>query len=227
MTMPDETATGNSIVLMGDPRVAAIPVSDNGEELTDVRDHGLRVSLFRADDAGDFAHVRAGLATRLLRAAAELPRGVHLLIIEGYRPPALQRRYFDNYLRSLRATAPASDEERLRMLTSRYVSPPGIAPHSAGAAIDLTLCADDGTQLDLGTPVNATPEQSAGACYTHHPSVDGEARRNRATLAEALGTAGFVNYPTEWWHWSYGDRYWAMTTGAPSAIYGTTPTGTK
>jgi D-alanyl-D-alanine dipeptidase len=205
MTMPDETATGNSsssIILMGDPRVTAIPVSDNSEELTDVRDHGLRVSPLRADDAGDFAHVRAGLAARLLRAAGELPRGVHLLLIEGYRPPALQRRYFDNYLRSLRTTTPESDDVQLRMLASRYVSPPEIAPHSAGAAIDLTLCTDDGTQLDLGTPVNATPEQSAGACYTHHPSVDGEARRNRATLAEALRTAGLVNYPTEWWHWS-------------------------
>jgi zinc D-Ala-D-Ala dipeptidase len=29
-----------------------------------------------------------------------------------------------------------------------------------------------------------------------------------------------VNYPTEWWHWSYGDSYWALTTGAPAAIYG-------
>jgi zinc D-Ala-D-Ala dipeptidase len=220
MTMPDETATGNSIVLMGDPRVTAIPVSDNGEELTDVRGGGMRVSTFRADGTGDFAHVRAGLASRLLRASHELPRGVHLLIIEGYRPPALQRRYFDNYLRSLREASPGIDEKQLRMLTSRYVSPPEIAPHSAGAAIDLTLCADDGTELDLGTPVNATPEQSAGACYTQHPSVGGEARRNRVTLAQALRTAGFVNYPTERWHWSYGDRYWAMTTGAPSAIYG-------
>jgi D-ala-D-ala dipeptidase len=87
-------------------------------------------------------------------------------------------------------------------------------------AIDLTLCAADGTEFDLGTPVNATPEQSAGACYTDHPSVGGEARRNRATLAEALHGAGLVNYPTEWWHWSYGDRYWAMATGVPRAIYG-------
>jgi zinc D-Ala-D-Ala dipeptidase len=218
--MPDETATGNSIILMGDPRLTAIPVSDNGEELTDVRGHGLRVSTFRADGASDFAHVRAGLAARLLQATAELPRGVHLLLIEGYRPPALQRRYFESYLRSLRATAPDSNEERLRMLASRYVSPPEIAPHSAGAAIDLTLCAGDGTELDLGTPVNATPEQSAGACYTRRPSVGGEARRNRDTLARALRAAGLVNYPTEWWHWSYGDRYWAMATGAPSAIYG-------
>lgn len=220
MTIPGKTGTESSIVLMGDPGVAAIPVSDNGEELTDIRDHGLRVASSYADDAGDFAHVRAGLATRLLRAAEALPRGVQLLIIEGYRPPALQRRYFDDYLASLREASPGGDEERLRMLASRYVSPPEIAPHSAGAAIDLTLCADDGTELDLGTPVNANPEQSAGACYTHHPSVRGQARRNREILAEALGTAGLVNYPTEWWHWSCGDRYWAMATGASRAIYG-------
>lgn len=221
MTMPgDEAAAVDGIVLMGDPRVTAIPVIDNGEDLADVRGYGLRVSSFRADDAGDFAHVRAGLATRLLKAAEALPRGAHLLLIEGYRAPALQRRYFDGYLSSLRDASPGGDEEQLRMLTSRYVSPPEIAPHSAGAAIDLTLCAGDGTELDLGTPVNASPEQSAGACYTHHPSVGGEARRNRAVLAEALHGAGLVNYPTEWWHWSYGDRYWAMTTGAPRAIYG-------
>lgn len=32
--------------------------------------------------------------------------------------------------------------------------------------------------------------------------------------------AGFVNYPTEWWHWSHGDRYWAWSTRAPAARYG-------
>jgi D-alanyl-D-alanine dipeptidase len=220
VTMPDETTTGNGIILMGDPRVTAIPVSDNGEELTDVRDHGLRVSTFRADESGDFALVRDGLAARLLQAAELLPQGCRLLLIEGYRPPALQRRYFDDYRSSLREASPGSDEEHLRVLASRYVSPPEIAPHSAGAAIDLTLCSGDGTELDLGTAVNATPEQSAGACYTGHPSVTGEARRNRAALSEALRAAGLVNYPTEWWHWSYGDRYWALVTGAGSALYG-------
>jgi zinc D-Ala-D-Ala dipeptidase len=31
---------------------------------------------------------------------------------------------------------------------------------------------------------------------------------------------GLVNYPTEWWHYSYGDRYWALATGAAAALYG-------
>jgi D-alanyl-D-alanine dipeptidase len=32
-----------------------------------------------------------------------------------------------------------------------------------------------------------------------------------------------VNYPTEWWHWSHGDRYWAFVTGADAAFYGEIP----
>jgi zinc D-Ala-D-Ala dipeptidase len=216
---PDGDRTPD-VVLIADPRVTAIPVRDNGQELVDVRDRGLRVSSLRADDAGIFAHVRTGLADRLLQATGALPGGVQLLIIEGYRPPALQQQYFGDYLGSLHAADPSGDPERLRMLASRHVSPPEVAPHCAGAAVDLTLCTDDGLELDLGTPVNATPEQSAGACYTGHPSVTGEAKRNRALLAEVLRPAGLVNYPTEWWHWSYGDRYWALVAGAPHAIYG-------
>jgi D-alanyl-D-alanine dipeptidase len=157
---------------------------------------------------------------RLVRAADALPAGLRLRIIEGYRPPALQRQYFHTYLSSLRPAHPGTDHEGLRKLASRYVSPPEIAPHPAGAAVDLTLCTEDGQELDFGTRVNADPEESNGACYTDHPSVSEDARRNRAVLAAALSTAGFVNYPTEWWHWSYGDRYWAMATGAPTALYG-------
>jgi D-alanyl-D-alanine dipeptidase len=33
-------------------------------------------------------------------------------------------------------------------------------------------------------------------------------------FAAALDGAGLVNYPPEWWHWSFGDRYRAMVTGA-------------
>ena len=29
-----------------------------------------------------------------------------------------------------------------------------------------------------------------------------------------------MNYPTEWWHWSFGDRYWALVTDSPTALYG-------
>jgi zinc D-Ala-D-Ala dipeptidase len=31
--------------------------------------------------------------------------------------------------------------------------------------------------------------------------------------------SGFVCYPSEWWHWSYGDKYWAFLTNNESALY--------
>lgn len=72
----------------------------------------------------------------------------------------------------------------------------------------------------MGTRVNANPEESHGACYTDADNVDSEARANRRMLSGALTAVGLVNYPTEWWHWSFGDRYWALATEADHAVYG-------
>jgi D-alanyl-D-alanine dipeptidase len=72
----------------------------------------------------------------------------------------------------------------------------------------------------MGSPEAATPEESNGACYTDAEGLDEQARGNRRVMGHALRTVGMVNYPTEWWHCSYGDRYWALTTGATAAIFG-------
>lgn len=207
------------IVLMSDPRVAAIPVDDCGEPLVDV--HGtLLVDDRRADAAGSYAHLRRGVLDRLVHAQSLLPDGLRLLYVEGYRPPDLQRRYFEEYADELRAANPAWLDDEVHQAASRYVSPPEIAPHSAGAAVDLTLVDAAGTELDMGTRVNASPEESDDACYTDAASISPQARTNRALLASVLPTAGLINYGTEWWHWSYGDRYWALMTGQSAALYG-------
>ena len=104
------------------------------------------------------------------------------------------------------------------MLTSRFVAPLEVAPHVAGAAVDLTLVDATGEELDLGTPIDATPEQSDGRCYFAADGIGADARAHRDLLARVLTSVGLVNYPTEWWHWSYGDRYWALVTGAPHAL---------
>lgn len=218
-----ESATVPDIVLISDPRVLAVPVEESGERLVDVRG-SLLVDERLADERGAYAHLRESLAARLVDAERRLPADVRLLIVEGYRPPALQRRYFEEYKDTLRAAFPHMSEEQLHTAASRYVSPIEVAPHTAGAAVDLSLCARNGDgrwcELDMGTAVNATPEESDGACYTGASGISAEARRNREMLSAALESVGLVNYPTEWWHWSYGDRYWAMTTGASAALFG-------
>ncbi|MFI7614076.1 M15 family metallopeptidase [Nonomuraea terrae] len=209
----------NDVVLISDPRVTSIPVQECGEPLEDVRGR-LRVDTRMADDAGAYAHLRAGLLRRLEHAESLLPSGYHLLIVEGYRPVATQRRIFEGYRAELRATFAEMSEEESHIAASRYVSPVEVAPHTAGAAVDLTLCSPDGVEYDMGTQVNDNPEQSGGACYTAAPDISDDARAHRKLLAAALEPAGLVNYPTEWWHWSYGDRYWAMVTRTAHAVYG-------
>ncbi|MFB7608248.1 M15 family metallopeptidase [Streptomyces gardneri] len=209
------------IILMSDSRVAAIRVAECGEDLVDVRRGGaLPVDTRKQDPEGAFAHLREGVVERLLKAQSMLPDGLRLLFVEGYRPPSLQREYFEEYADELRALHPEWEADRIRTAASRYVSPPEIAPHSAGAAVDLTLVGPDGRELDLGTRMNAGPEESAGACYTDADTISAEARAHRDLLGSVLSAAGLVNYPTEWWHWSFGDRYWALMTGRAEALYG-------
>ncbi|MEU8618117.1 M15 family metallopeptidase [Streptomyces sp. NPDC048623] len=209
------------LVLMSDPKVAAIPVVESGERLVDVRHDGwLLVDTRKQDPADAFAFLREGVLERLAKAQAMLPAGLRLLFVEGYRPPSLQREYFEEYADQLRATHPSWSTEQIHSAASRYVSPPDIAPHSAGAAVDLTLADADGNELDLGTRMNADPEESEGACYTHAAGISDEARAHRELLGTVLTAAGLVNYPTEWWHWSFGDRYWALISGETAALYG-------
>lgn len=193
-------------ILLADPVVRAVRVLDNGDPL---------VPLIFAPDV----LVRQGLALRLVDARNALPSDVDLKVIEGHRSIANQAAIIEQYTDELRELHPDADAVELNRLSSRFVAPLAVAPHVAGAAVDLTLVDSWGDELWMGTVVDATPEQSAGACF-FNAEVDAEARRNRTILADALSGAGLVNYPTEWWHWSYGDRYWALLTGADHALYG-------
>lgn len=209
---------GDDVVLISDPRVVSLGSLDLDDPLVDAAGL-LALDPRKTDDEGAWRRLRRPVLDRLLSAAEALPDDLRLSLVEGYRPAALQAQYFEGYRALLlEADARLSLAEAGR-LASRHVSPPAVAPHTAGAAADVTLTTPEGVELDLGCPVNATPEESGGRCYTAHPAVTGDALLLRRELGRALGGVGLVNYPTEWWHWSWGDRYWAFVTGEGAARY--------
>ncbi|WP_109509525.1 M15 family metallopeptidase [Nocardioides speluncae] len=208
------------MILLSDEAVAALPVADCGEPMVSLRDEaGLRYDASPvAGPTGSM--VRAGVRDRLVLAQSALPAGLHLLVVEGHRSVTDQGTAFEGYRARLAREQPHLTADDTFREASKYVAPVAVAPHCAGGAVDLTLCHDDGTRLDLGTEIDATPVDSDNACFTAATNVSPEATENRAVMGKALRAGGLVNYPTEWWHWSYGDRYWAISTGATTSIYG-------
>ena len=214
-------------MLLTDPRVAAVAVRECEEPLVDVldgADERLRLDPREQNPTGAYRLLRTGVVDALSRAAATLPRTIGLLIVEGWRDPADQEHRFNAYRRRLRDEQPALSEVELRNQAAAFVSPVEVAPHCTGGAVDLTLMdLQTGAELDLGGVVNAHRFGDTTSCAFAAPEVSPQARARRGLLATAMHTAGFVNYPSEWWHWSTGERYWAITAGAPAAIYGPAP----
>ncbi|CAD6514502.1 M15 family metallopeptidase [Paraburkholderia sabiae] len=214
------------MITLADPLVRLTRLVETGEHFVDLGEIGALILVDRtrkvvSNPSRHFLKVRAGVADRLTRASRSLSLGgLRLLVREGYRPLSLQREYFERRLSELRAHYPSAPEDRLIELASLYAAPPEVAAHPTGAAVDLTVATSGGVELDMGSVLNATDEESSGACYTACQFISRQARDNRQLMAGAMERAGFVNYPSEWWHWSYGDRYWAAVAGQQHALYG-------
>ncbi len=216
------------MILIADPRVVAVPVIESGEAFVDFHEYDAvfvdDTRRFITSSSQHFAKARKTLVEKVLAAAKTLPYGVTFDIIEAYRPLEVQAAEFNGFRDALRIARPELDEQALELESSRYHAPVSVAPHPTGAAVDLTLCwlGKDGersVQIDLGTPVNYVATDDSTASYTDSQIVRGEARAWRNVMTTALRAQGLVNYPSEWWHWSYGDKYWAFTQAKKNAIY--------
>ena len=106
--------------------------------------------------------------------------------------------------------------------TSNPSTPP---PHSTGAAIDLTLADMSGNPLDLGGEIDFIGPKSKPDFYekdslTMSDSMHHVFDNRRSLLCSVMQQAGFVQHPSEWWHFSYGDQLWSWLTNQSNAIYG-------
>jgi D-alanyl-D-alanine dipeptidase len=74
--------------------------------------------------------------------------------------------------------------------------------HSRGATVDLGLLrceAQACTPLDMGAEFDLFDPRA----NTDDPGIDDAQRANRKILLDAMKQRGFVNYPMEWWHFTF------------------------
>lgn len=216
--------------LIADAAVQAILILECGEPLVDVATLA-PLSVIAAPEhpamKPHYTRVRRSVAERLLRVQQSLPAGIRVRLYEGYRSLQVQQMLFAEHRTRITAARPDIAEEDLHRETGRLVSPVvnrdgsrNIPPHATGGAVDIELTDERGEVLDFGMCVADWPRVAAGVCATAAAGIGARARENRALLIAAMTREGFVNYPAEWWHFSYGDRYWAYQSGAECARYG-------
>lgn len=197
-----------------------VPIAECGEPLVDFRKVCPKLLIDRPRFNYEREHfVRETVALKLKAATESLPEPYRISIIEGWRPMLVQKRmYMAVWNRSIEIK-PNLDNVARKRLVNRWTAPldPRVPPpHTTGAAIDVILTNADGEPYDLHSPF---PAHDSKSFPTEAKGISEEARKNRRILKEAMEAHGLTNYPSEYWHFSYGDQGWAYRGGHASAIY--------
>ena len=219
----------NAYKTIADPAVTVIPIIECGEPLIDLRDQNI-IAFGPPPERPDnvcYTKMRKTVYDKLCEAQAMLPKGIRFCLYEGWRSLKLQGELFETMYANNQKSYPQMSPDELFIETTKLISPillpdgiPNIPPHSTGAAIDVYLIDSHGKLLDMGMPLNQWSfDTGALLSQTYSAYISEEARKNRAIMMKVLSDVGFTNYPHEYWHWSYGDRYWAYQTKATHAIY--------
>jgi D-alanyl-D-alanine dipeptidase len=209
-----------------DSELVKVPVRDNGEPLVKIKDFvtGLvfRAPKYIRESGKRFVDqastVRIGVAEKLALARKLLPPGHNFFLRSAYRSLTVQRKTYQKTFDKIRKNNPEWSLDRLKEEVSKFVAPLDIIPpHSTGGAVDISIIGPNGRQLDMGTKIGQDTDLEK--TRTDSNKISAAAIKNRELLIRVMTAVGFINYPTEWWHWSYGDQYWAAELKKKYSIY--------
>lgn len=220
-------------LLISDQKLNNILIIENNENLVDLsRQNNIKLYTQGLRKESTLSSnrflVRESIYERLKIANSLLPNSYSLCIFQGYRSLKEQNRIFQSLLNKLMIRYPEKTKEEVFIETTKLVSPVinfdgtiNIPPHSTGGAVDLFLMDKEGNSLEMGLhPKDSSNDPTGQRAATDSCIISRHAQANRLILIECMQQSGFINYFTEYWHWSYGDRYWAYYTNSIYALYG-------
>lgn len=220
----------HKVLMIADPEILAIPIKENNEPLVDLNDQNI-IKFGPSPEIPnntDYTKMRKSVYDKLVEAQNMLPNGLKFCLYEGLRSKALQEKLFQDRYNKVKHQHSSFSHEEIFEETTRLVSPvinvdgsTNVPPHSTGAAIDVYLIDNEGKVIDMGIRTEDWMLDLDGSLsVTDSTKISLEAQENRKIMNTVLSKVGLVNYQTEYWHWSYGDRYWAYYKDEPYAMYG-------
>jgi D-alanyl-D-alanine dipeptidase len=224
----------NNIIYIADPEILAVPIVECNEPLIDIKEgdqiqYGPPPECELTTDC--YTKIRKSVYEKLCQAQMDLPKGLRFRLYEGYRSLSVQKTLFELIHKNVLKSYPHATPQEQFHETTRLVSPVinfdgslNLPAHNTGGAVDIDIITNDGDVVDMGMEAKDWFTVDPQLCMTNCAIISESAKRNRQLLHDIMEAHGFVNYPTEWWHFSYGDRYWAYFKKAKCAMYGTADT---
>jgi D-alanyl-D-alanine dipeptidase len=217
------------ITLLIHPKVLMIPIKETYEPMIDLKQQN--ALLFgpspEIPNNHNYTKIRKTVYEKLLIAQRELPLPLKFCLYECYRSLSLQEKLFQERYHKLKKLHSGWSHPALFRETAKLISPVinldgsrNIPPHSTGGAIDIYLVDEKGDPVEMGILAKDWMQDTDGSLsQTDALKISQAAKSYRKIMSDALSSVGFVNYPAEYWHWSYGDRYWAYHSHHPFALY--------
>jgi zinc D-Ala-D-Ala dipeptidase len=217
-----------------------IPIVDTVEPLVSLEGLSEKIvvkpyyGLLKIPNAIQGVYVREKLAELLLETTKKLPVGMKWIVFDGWRPLEVQTHLYEDLKTRVKLANPALTQDEISAYVSKYVSMPNDnylmpSPHLTGGAIDLGLLDKHGNLLEMGTPFDDFTEKSHTRYYEvmekARGKIDEESKKyqlNRRFQYYLLTEVGFTNYNQEWWHYDFGNQFWARVKNEKYSIYGKT-----
>ena len=136
--------------------------------------------------------LRKAVAKALIEAHKKLQAQGYggLKMFDCYRPRPIQQKLWD------------------KVPNPSYVTPPSRGSmHNKGAAVDLTIVDTLGQQLDMGTTFDFFGKEAHHTYTAHSDTI----QANRDLLKSTMESVGFSSIRTEWWHYSYKKKSYALS----------------
>jgi D-alanyl-D-alanine dipeptidase len=113
-----------------------------------------------------------------------------LLMLDCYRPHPIQWKLWE------------------KVPDPRYVTNPQKGSmHNRGGAVDLTLTDMEGRPLDMGAPFDYFGQEA----YHTFSGLPDSILERRALLKNTMEANGFRSIRTEWWHYSFQEKFYPLS----------------
>ncbi len=198
-----------------------IRIKECGEPLIDIKklcpDLVINSGSFRMKKE-KIVYLRKTVAEMICQAKRYLPEDMTFIINDAWRSQYMQEEIFQRFIKHFKKRFSSWTASQIIKEVEKYVAPSKgkcASGHMTGGAVDLRLWRD-GKKI----PMNSSQLSYQENAKSFQAKLPLYVQKNRQVMFKALQKAGLSNYPKEYWHWSYGDIWWAKRNKKKVAIYG-------